>query len=738
MLIRLADLCFRNRRLVVVLWISALVGSFALASSFGGEFRQDYLQPGSESKAALETLKKRFPQKAGDTVQIVIHAEKGVTAPDVKERAEKVFADVAGYDHVVTVTSPFSAAGARQISPDGTTAYADVDLDKRDNEFTAEEAKSLVEPILAASDPTLQVEVGGPVAALSQTPEFGSEGFAFIAAAIILLFTFGSVVAMGLPLMTALFGIGIAMALGEILRRVLPVPDWAPSVGAMIGIGVGIDYALLIVTRFRSSLAEGQEPRRATLTAIATAGRSVMFAGTIVIVSLLGMLLMNQPFSAGFAVSTALAVLVIMAASVTLLPAVLGFAGRNIERLHVPFATRKVRVDDRSFWYRWSRFIQRRPWPAALGGLAVLLALSAPFLGIRFGFADAKNDPPNYTTRQAYDLLAEGFGPGFSAPLLLTVQGKSGAELINSADAVGARLRALSGVAWVSPAAANEAGDTAVLHVVATTSPQDLRTEELVATLRERDIPAATSGTGLAIDVGGLVAINVDTTAGVSQRLPYFVGGVVFLSFLLLMTVFRSVLVALKAAIMNLFSITAALGVMTLAVNGGPLGDLIGIPEVTPIPIMMPMMMFAILFGLSMDYEVFLLSRIKEEYDRTGDNQLAVADGLAKTGRVITAAAAIMVTVFLAFVPSEVVLLKLFGIGLATAIFVDATLVRIVLVPATMQLLGDRNWWLPDWLDRWLPNLRIEADESTNEEINVRSDVRSADASELASSAPRS
>ena len=712
-LIRLADWCFRHRRLVVVLWISALVGSFALASAFGGEFRQDYLQPGSESKAVVETLKEKFPQKSGDTVQIVIHAEAGVAAPDVKARAERIFADVAGYDHVVTVTSPFSAGGALQISPDGKTAYADVDLDKRDNEFTPQEAKSLVEPILEAGDETLRVEVGGTVAALSQTPEFGSEGIAFIAAALILLFTFGSVVAMGLPLMTALFGIGIAMALGEILRRLLPVPDWAPSVAAMIAIGIGIDYSLLIVTRFRSSLAEGQDPRSATSTAISTAGRSVLFAGTIVVISLVGTLLMNQPFIAGFAFTTVLAVLVIMAASLTLLPAVLGFAGRNIERLHVPFVSRKAPSDEKSFWYRWSRFIQRRPWPAALGGLAVLLALSAPFLGIRFGFADAKNDPHNYTTRQAYDLIAEGFGPGFSAPLLLTVQGASGTELIQEADAVAQKLRAVNGVAFVSPATANAAGDTAVLHLVATTSPQDKRTEKLVETLRDEDLPAATSGTGLSIDVGGLVAINVDTTAGVSARLPLFVGGVVLLSFLLLMTVFRSVLVALKAALMNLFSISAALGVMTLAVNGGPLGDLVGIPEVTPIPIMMPMMMFAILFGLSMDYEVFLLSRIKEEYDRTRDNQLAVANGLAKTGRVITAAAAIMVTVFLAFVPSEMVLLKLFGIGLATAIFVDATIVRIILVPATMQLLGDRNWWLPGWLDRLLPKIHVEGPETS-------------------------
>jgi RND superfamily putative drug exporter len=736
MLVRLADWCYRNRRLVVVLWIAALIGSFALASAFGGVFRQDYMQPGSESKVAQDTLKNKFPQKSGDTIQIVIHAETGVAHADVKARAERLFADVATKDHVVTVTSPFSAEGARQISPDGKTAYADVDLDKRDNEFTPKEAKALVEPIVQAGDATLQVEVGGPVATLSQSPQIGSEGFAFLAAAVILLISFGSVVAMGLPLMTALFGIGIALALGEVLRRLLPVSDWVPSIAAMIGIGVGIDYALFIITRFRSTLAEngeGVSPRVAILTAIATAGRAVMFAGTTVVVSLIGMLLMNQPFVAGFVFSTVLAVLVTMAASVTLLPAVLGFAGRNIERLHVPFVGRNSSSSDTSFWYRWSRFIQRRPWPAAIAGAVVLLALSAPFLGIRYGFADAKNDPPNYTTRQAYDLIAEGFGPGFSAPMLLIVQGKSGSELLTATDLVGQKLRTVNGVAFVSPAAANQAGDTALLHVVPTTSPQDKRTERLVATLRTVSIPAATLGTGLTIDVGGLVATNVDSTAGIEARLPIFIGGVVLLAFLLLVVVFRSILVPLKAAIMNLFSIAAALGVMALAANGGPLGDLVGIPEAIPVPIIMPVMIFAIVFGLSMDYEVFLLSRIKEEYDRTGDNQLAVTEGLAKTGRVITASAAIMVAVFLAFVPSDVVLLKMLGIGLATAIFVDATVVRIVLVPATMQLLGNLNWWLPGWLDRLLPNVHVEGHAVAAEEVDSREPV-----GQLVSSGPRS
>jgi RND superfamily putative drug exporter len=462
------------------------------------------------------------------------------------------------------------------------------------------------------------------------------------------------------------------------------------------------------------------------LTSIATAGRAVVFAGLTVIVSMLGILLVGLPSLNGFAFTVSLAVLITMTASVTLLPALLGFAGRNIERLHVPFVGKNPHAYDTSRWYRWSRFVQRRPWVAAVGGLAVLLALAAPFLGMRFGFPDAESDPPSYTTRHAYDLLSDGFGPGFSAPLVLTVQRASDGELLASANAVGDQLAEVSGVALVSPAVVNEGGDTAVLTVVATTSPQDRATEDLVDTLRDTAVPAATAGTDLTIDVGGMAAVNVDITRGVADRLPLFFGGVLLVSFLLLMMVFRSVVVPLKAVAMNLLASAAAFGVLTVAVSGGALGDLVGIPQETPVPILLPIGIFAILFGLSMDYEVFLLSRIKEEYDRTGDNAQAVADGLARSARVITAGAAVMITVFLSFVLGQDVFGKMFGIGLAAAVFIDATIVRMVLVPATMELLGDRNWWLPGWLDRLLPNIHVEGHDVTDEEIGVRDAVPTA------------
>ena len=719
MLVRTADWCYRRRRVVVVAWIAALVGAFALAGAVGGEFRQDYLQPGSESRAASDTLREKFPARGGDTLQIVVRSESGFGSGASRTKAEKIFTDVADAPDVVSVTSPFSDAEGSQVSSDGSIAYADVALNRNDNEFTPEQAKELVEPILAAGDETLQVEVGGAVALLSQTPVIGSEGIGLLAAAVILLVVFGSAVAMGLPLLTALFGLGIAMALGEVLRRVVDVPDWAPDVVAMVGLGVGIDYALLIVTRFRSSLAEGQDPRRATSTAIATAGRAVLFAGVTVVISMLGILLTGQPALTGFALSVVLAVLVIMAASVTLLPAVLGFAGRNIERLHVPFVSRTPHAHDATRWYRWSRFVQNSPWPAAIASVAVLLVLTAPLLGMRFGFPDAQNDPPTSTTRHAYELLTKGFGPGFASRLVLVLQGRSGGELVGAADAVAAQLRIVDGVELVSEPATNAAGDTAVLEVVPRTSSQDKATEDLVDLLRDEAIPAAVAGTGLSVDVGGLVAVRVDVTRGVAARFPVFIGGVLLFAFVLLMMVFRSVVVPLKAVIMNLLSTGAAFGVLALAVGGGPLGDLVGIPEAIPVPILLPVGIFAILFGLSMDYEVFLLSRIKEEYDRTGDNAMAVADGLAKSARVITAGAAVMVTVFLSFVLSADVLGKMFGLGLGVAVLVDATIVRMVLVPATMELLGDRNWWLPGWLDRLLPDIHVEGHEVTEDELDL-------------------
>ena len=535
-------------------------------------------------------------------------------------------------------------------------------------------------------------------------------------AAFILLLAFGSALAMGLPIVTALFGLGVGATLGGIFSRLVETPDWAATVATMIGLGVGIDYSLFIITRFRQAMATGLHPREANVTAMGTAGRAVLFAGSTVVISLLGMLTMGLSYLDGVAASAVLAVLSMLCASLTLLPAMLGFAGKNIDRLRVPFTGRASHQGERSFWWRWSRVVQHRPWVAFVGGAVVLLIITTPLFSLRFGFPDDGNNQKSETSRQAYDLLTSGFGPGFNGPLLLVADLQNTTDRNGTVTRLSDAARTTQGVAFVAPAAMNPAGDTAIVTVFPTNKPQDKATDALVHRLRDTSIPSAVATSNAKVLVGGFTAISIDQSNYISQRLPIFIGSVVFLSFLLLTTVFRSPLVALKAGIMNLLSIAAAYGVMSYAVQGTWLGRLFNIPE-TPIPAFVPMIMFAILFGLSMDYEVFLLSRIREEYVRTGDNGLAVADGLAHTARVITAAAAIMVFVFGVFIFDPNVFIKQIGLGLTTAVLVDATIVRMVLVPATMELLGNANWWIPRWLARILPELHIEGDAAVQAEV---------------------
>jgi RND superfamily putative drug exporter len=507
-----------------------------------------------------------------------------------------------------------------------------------------------------------------------------------------------------MPLATALFGLGISSALAGILAAVIDVPDWAPAVAAMIGIGVGIDYALLIVTRFRTALERGLDPREATGEAVATAGRSVLVAGTTVVISMTGLFLMGLTYLHGVALSAIIAVLVVMAASVTLLPALLGFARQRVDRLRLPGVARGRSGESSTRAIRWSRLIQRRPWAAAIAGTAILLALAAPVTGLRLAFPDSGNDAPETTTRQAYDLIAEGFGAGSAGPLVLVAQLADGADRVALAK-LREQIGRKDGVARVERPIVNRSGDTGVLSIVPASAPQDAATTELLERLRQDVVP----GSGLQADVGGTTASLADQSAVTAQRLPLFIGGVVGLSFLVLVAAFRAPLVAVKAGLLNVLSIGAAYGIVALVADGGFVGGLVGIDTATPVPPFIPVMMFAILFGLSMDYEVFLLSRIREEYLATGSTSAAVVEGLARTARVITAAAAIMVAVFAAFVLSGEVYTKLIGIGLAAAVLIDATVVRMVLVPAVMQLLGDRNWWLPRWLDRAMPQLELEA-----------------------------
>jgi RND superfamily putative drug exporter len=616
---------------------------------------------------------------------------------------------------VAGVTSPYSPEGAVQVSADRRVAFAEVHFDRPFDKLANADSQ-FAKKFLDAIHPGPRAGVDVQVSNLVAMQTIGSEVIGLVFAAFILLLAFGSALAMGLPILNALFGLGIGATLGGIASRFVETPDWAATVATMIGLGVGIDYALFIITRYRQSLAGGLTPREANITAMGTAGRAVLFAGGTVVISLLGMLTMGLSYLNGVAASAVLAVLAMLTASLTLLPAVLGFVGRNIDRLRVPFTGRASHQGQRAFWYRWSRVIQHRPWLAFVGGALVLLVITLPLLSLRFGFPDEGNNKKSETSRLAYDQLTTGFGAGFNGPLLLVADLKGAPDPSATRTDIVNAAKATEGVASVAPPVQNPAGDTALVTVFPKNKPQDEATSQLVNRLRDKAIPAAIGSSGAKVLVGGFTAISIDQSDYITGRLPIFIGSVVLLSFILLTTVFRSPLVALKAGIMNLLSISAAYGVMSYAVQGTWLGNLFGIPE-TPIPAFVPMIMFAILFGLSMDYEVFLLSRIREEYVRTGDNGLAVADGLAATARVITAAAAIMVFVFGVFIFDPNIFIKQIGLGLTTAVLVDATIVRMILVPATMELLGNANWWMPRWLGRLLPEVHIEGEAAVQAEL---------------------
>jgi RND superfamily putative drug exporter len=697
-LARLADLVCRRRGRVLVAWIVLLPAVIALGARFAGEFEADYSTPDSESKAAADLIAERFPGSTGDMIDVVWQAP-NLRSPAVEAKVERFLTRGSRLEGV-------GEPGRPQVSPEGRIAVARLELERRVWDVPDETGKRLIEMAEEASGDDVRIELGGGVIRNAQggtSPEFAG----LIAAAIVLLVTFGSVVAAGLPLLTALFGLGISIGLIGLLALAVDVPEWAPAVAGLMGIGVGIDYSLLILTRFRAALAAGQTRPDAIVEAIATAGRSVLIAGVTVVVSLLGLFFMGVSYLRGVALAAGLAVLVVMAAALTLLPALLAFAGERVNRLRIPGLAWTLRPPgSHSPAARWSHFVQRRPWPAAIVATAILLALAAPVLGLRLGFPDAGNDQRDTTTRQAYDLIAQGFGPGANGPLLVAIDlPRRGAT--RELPGLVRRLRAERDVAFVAPPRVSEARNAALVAVVPSSSPQSPDTEELVHRLRDHVLPETFAGSGASAHLGGVTPSFVDQSDWVKGRLPVFIGGIAVIAALLLLLAFHAPLIALKAGLMNLLSIGAAYGVVALAAEGGRFGQFFGIDTDTPIPPFIPVMMFAILFGLSMDYEVFILSRVREEYLRHGNTSRAVADGIANTARVITAAGAIMVVVFLAFLLSTEVFLKLLGLGMATAIFVDATIVRMVLVPAVMQLLGRRNWWIPAWLGRVLPRLDV-------------------------------
>jgi RND superfamily putative drug exporter len=763
---RLAAVCYRRRGRVVIAWLIGIVLIGMIMGAVGSNYRSDFTLPDVESKRGIDILDEQFGgQGAGQVGNIVFQAEQGVDDPQVEAAMEPFLAKVAEIKDVQSVRSPYAPGNEAQISQNGDQAgkiaYAEIEAP---SDASFEQTIEVGRQIKAAMPQVegLRIELGGQAFADFEVPSSEALGIGF--AIIILIIAFGSVLAMGLPIGVALAGIISGTMLAGLLSHFFAMPDFASTIGVMIGLGVGIDYALFIVTRFRENVHRGLNNERATLIAMDTAGRAVLFAGTTVVISLLGMLVMQLSFISGLAIGAAVVVAMTMIASLTLLPALLGFAGERVEvtrrrgliaavliaialvgaGLGVPaltlvtvpaaiivllaslaFAPLRKRVLERerkplreTLSYRWSRVIQHRPWAAVIAGVAILVLFALPVLSLRLGFSDEGNYPKDTTTRQAYDLLAEGFGPGFNGPLVLATELPEGTDP-TSLQQVTDALSADPGVARVSPAIPNdEANPTAALwRLTPTTAPQDAATTDLVNRLRADVLPAATEGTGLDVKVAGGVAIGVDFTEYLSARLPYFFAAVLGLSFLLLMVVFRSLLVPLKAVIMNLLSIGAAYGIVVAVFQWGWGRHILNI-EAAPIEPFVPMMLFAIVFGLSMDYEVFLLSRIREEWDRTGDSRRSVADGLAATARVISAAALIMVVVFGSFIGESDRVVKLFGLGLSVAVLIDATIVRLLLVPATMELLGDKNWWIPRWLDRILPKVHIEAPEDLDAELD--------------------
>jgi putative drug exporter of the RND superfamily len=758
MLARLGRFASTHPWRYIVVWLAAAAVLVGGVVTVGPAFTSQITAPTSESSTGLELLAAEFPGAGGDSASIVFRAEQGVGDPEVESAMTGLLEATGEVAGVVTVLSPYSPIGAGQVSVSGESAgkvaFAQLVLGAG---TTTTDGARIADEIAALSPDVagLEIALGGDMYRHREPPNSEMLGLAF--AVLVLVLSFGSVLAMGLPIATALAGVGTGVAATVLLSNLVEMPDFAATIGIMIGLGVGIDYALFIVTRYQQHLGAGEPVAASVAASLDSAGRAVLFAGVTVVVSLLGMLLMGVGFVTGLAFAAATTVLLTMAASVTLLPALIGLAGQRIQitrwsgllgSLLVAVALGGIALDvpvlrfavvaavvvviagrfrgplnrtvdltsdkpvEATAPYRWSRFVQRRAAMITIAGGLVLMVGALPLFSIQLGFADAGNDPEGTTTRRAYDLLEEGFGPGANGPLILVTAVPAGSDP-GEVQAVTRILEELDGVALVSPAVPNDPRQPTAVRWQLTpeTAPQDRATADLVHRLRDDVVPGIDGDLGTDILVTGPVAANIDFSDYLAERIWYFYGAVLAISFLFLMAVFRSVLVPLKAVAMNLLAIGAAYGIVVAVFQWGWGGSILGI-EPGPIEPFIPMMLFAIVFGLSMDYEVFLLTRIREEYDRTGDNSTAVADGLAATARVITAAALIMVFVFASFMLEDMRTVKILGLGLAAAVAIDATVVRMLLVPATMELLGDKNWWIPRRLDRVLPDLVVEPDRS--------------------------
>jgi RND superfamily putative drug exporter len=710
---KVASWCFRHRWVALGGWVVALVALIAIHGAAGSAYTDNFKLPHTGSFDAIRLLQKASPHQSGETDQLVIGVDHGkVTDPAVVARAKEVFAKVAQNPDVASVVSPFTPETSRQIAPGGQVAFANVTFTNaaNQNKITAPQAQAFVRSITSASGNGVRFEVEGNIAEAGNTNNSGSGLlFGFLAAAIVLFLVFGSFAAMVLPLITAGVSLGAGTALVGLLSHAINIATFSTELSLLIGLGVGVDYALFIVTRYKQAVLRGETREAAVVESLDTSGRAVLFAGLIVCIAMLGMFALGVSFLYGVAIAASVTVAFTVIAALTLLPALLGILGpwvpRRRERRALKESKFTTRVESPA-WVRWTDAMSKRPAVFATVAAAIMIIIAIPFFSMRLGSADAGTDASNTTTRQAYDLLAKGFGPGYNGPLQLVAQIKSSEDLATfkkTEQSVASTPGVVGSTGVTVIGGENGRPKVAIASVYPKGSPQAASTSDLLSHVRNTVIPAATKGTGLAVLVGGTTAIFEDFSHILSAKLPLFIGVVVLLSFLLLMVVFRSLVIPLTAAVMNLLSAGAAFGVVTAIFQKGWLGGTTG-----PIETFVPVLMFPILFGLSMDYEVFLVSRIYEEWHRRRNNTEAVAHGLAATGSTITAAAAIMVLVFASFILGGERIIELFGVGLATAVLLDALIVRSVLVPALMILIGDANWKLPHWLNSALPQVNVE------------------------------
>jgi len=707
-----------HRRIVLLGWVLALVGLTALHSAAGSAYTDNFSLPHTQSFDAVNLLQRNAPKASGDSDQVVIAVSHGrVTDPAVRARVQSVLSQVASQPHVSSVQSPYDPRGVSQISPSGQIAFANITFNARADTLSQAAARSFVSKVTSASGNGLQFQVEGQVArAGNRNNDSAGLGFGFLAAAVVLFIVFGSLLATALPLVTAGMSLGAGIAVIGLLSHVINMATFSSELSLLIGLGVGIDYALFIVTRYRQGVLRGMSGEEAVVEALDTSGRAVLFAGMIVCIAMLGMFALGVSFLYGVAIAATIAVSFTVVAALTLLPALLGFFGRFVLRRRERRALREGRLrtsDESALWARWTGWMKQRPAVFAAVAAAVMVIIAIPFFSMRLGSADAGSDPASSTTRKAYDLLATGFGPGYNGPLQLVAQVRTPqqrAAFIRVQQAVAHTPGVVGATRPSFIPGVDGRPAVAIADVYPKGSPQDASTADLLHKVRNSVVPAAERGTGITVLTGGQTAIFDDFAHVLSAKLPQFIGIVVLLSFLLLMAVFRSIAIPATAAVMNMLSTGAALGIVTAIFQHGWGASLLGIDKTGPIEAFLPVLLFPIVFGLSMDYEVFLVSRIYEEWHRRRDNTAAVTHGLAATGRTITAAATIMVLVFGAFVLGGERIIELFGIGLASAVLLDAVIVRSVLVPAVMILLGEYNWKLPAFLDHRLPHFRVEGE----------------------------